>query len=118
MHKAWSPVTQPAVTRTVRVTGSTRTPLIVDKSQILVDAGEFRCVFGPRREWRSAARRAISNGRTLIAYRLPMVAKIVETTYFSPPPLSGHQLRSEKVARTRRQQAIFRRKMGLRARSP
>jgi hypothetical protein len=41
---AWqtSPVTQPAATRTVRVTGSPRTPLNVDKSQILVDAGEPR----------------------------------------------------------------------------
>ena len=37
-------MTQPAATRTVCVTGSTRTPLIVDKSQILVDAGELRCV--------------------------------------------------------------------------
>ena len=50
---AWSPATQPA-TRTVRVTGSTRTPLIIDKSQSLVDAGEPRYVFGHRRQWRAA----------------------------------------------------------------
>jgi hypothetical protein len=67
MHHWWSPVTQLAATHAGRITGSTRTPLIVDKTQTFVDAGEpWRVVAADANGIRHAARRAISNGRMSI----------------------------------------------------